>query len=548
MPLAKLLCIALLFLYLPLAESDTSASTAWQTLSSSDGSFAQARHEAGAVVVNGKLYLLGGRTMRAVQMFDPVSSVWTDLGTTPLELHHFQPVAIGDLIYVVGAFTCCYPNEDSVADIHVFDTTTQTWSINGSMPASRLRGSAAAVVRNNIIYLLGGNTSGHSGGAVAWFDSYNPATGEWKVLPDAPTKRDHFVGVIVSDYLVAAAGRQTDTPNPFKNAVAATDLYDFISEQWSSADDILTLRAGALAAAAGDDIIVAGGEINTSSDALDTVEAMNVYTRQWRSLRSLGAGRHSGGGAVLNNAFHVIAGSLKTGGAPESSIHETLQLDLAASADFDADGLSNSDERGIHGTNPGNADTDSDSLSDKQELTQYATNPLQSDTDGDGIDDSAEINVWNTNPAKADTDADGIEDGDEVLAGTDPLVADSLVTDSNDGGTTQGTSEGTVDSVTEGLTNGTGSVTAGTLTNGATDTNGMTDGVTGAGVTSSGTAVDSVGQSDDITTAGTSNGSSGGSGGSNGSVSLLLLLATFAARVARTPINLVNKMTKLGFN
>lgn len=567
MKIAKIIFLPLLFLYQPLAESATSANTAWQTLTSTDGSIAQARHESGAVIVNGKLYLLGGRGMRAVQMFDPVSSVWTDLGPTPMELHHFQPVAIGDSIYVIGAFTCCYPAEDSVADIHVFDTNTQTWSIKGSMPASRVRGSTAAVVRNNIIYLLGGNTLGHSGGAVAWFDSYNPVTGDWKVLPDAPTKRDHFSGVIVSDYLVAAAGRQTNTPNPFKNAVAATDMYDFKSEQWSSADDIPTLRAGALAGAAGDDIIVAGGEINTSSQALDTVEAMNVYTRRWRTLKALGAGRHSGGGVVLNNQFHVVAGSLNTGGAPETSVHETLQLDLVASSDFDADGLSNSDERGIHGTNPGNVDTDSDSLNDKQELTQYASNPLRSDTDDDGIADGAEVTVWNTNPANADsdadglkdfeeaftfntnpnladtdadtlsdsvevldyftdptskdTDSDGIEDGDEVQAGTNPLIADTGL--DTTGGVTQGMSEGSGDVDTDSATNGTGLGTAGTTTDGATDT----DGATGPGVTSGGTTLNTAGQSVGATSGETSNDSSGGS------VSILLLFAVLGGRLAR---------------
>jgi len=359
-------------------------------------------------------------------------------------------------------------------------------------------------------------------------------------------------------------------PNPFKNAVAATDMYDFKSEQWSSADAIPTLRAGALAGAAGDDIIVAGGEINTSSQALDTVEAMNVYTRRWRSLKAMGAGRHSGAGVVLNNQFHVVAGSLNTGGAPETSVHESLPVDLVASPDFDADGLSNSDERGIHGTNPGNADTDSDSLNDKQELTQYASNPLQSDTDNDGIDDGAEVSVWNTDPANADsdadglndfeeaftfntnpnladtdadklsdtvevleyftdpaskdTDADGVEDGDEVLAGTNPLIADadSGSSTGSTSGTTQGTSEGSGDGVTVGATNGTGAGTAGTNTDGVTDT----DGTTGPGLTSGGTALGTTGQSVGTTSGETNNSASGGS------VSILLLFAMLGWRLA----------------
>ena len=46
------------------------------------------------------------------------------------------------------------------------------------------------------------------------------------------------------------------------------------------------------------------------------------------------------------------------------------------------------------------------------------------DTDGDGLEDSLETQVYHTDPFNADTDGDGRNDGDEVLVGTNPLVAD----------------------------------------------------------------------------------------------------------------------------
>jgi len=421
------------FLFLPLllasfalAVAATSDTAQWQTINSSDGSIAEARHESGAVAVNGKLYLLGGRAMRSVQVFDPVQTTWTNLGPMPLELHHFQPVAIDESIYVIGGFTCCYPNEALVPEIHVFNTQTLTWSIEGSMPASRVRGSAATIVRNGIMYVVGGNTQGHSGGAVAWFDSFDPATGEWSVLPDAPNARDHFAAVLASDYLVAASGRQTSQPNPFKNAVLETDVFDFLTGVWHTADDIPTARAGALAGAAGDEVLIAGGEINTSTTALADVEAFNVYSGKWRELQPLTVARHSGGGVVLNGKFHVLAGSMNTGGAPETSAHEALLLDEITSLDFDADGLSNIDERNVHGTNPANADTDFDDLNDKDEIDEYQSNPLVADTDGDGIADGVEVNAWNTDPSNEDTDNDGLDDHAEAyIHNTNPLLADT---------------------------------------------------------------------------------------------------------------------------
>lgn len=426
MRITQLLLFTLLLLPLLFASAQTSDAEPWQFVVSTDGSAAQARHESGAVAVNGKLYLLGGRAMRAVQMYDPTLSTWIDLAPTPLELHHFQPVAIDESIYVIGSLTCCFPAETLIPEIHIFNTETLTWSISGSMPASRVRGSAATIVRDGLIYVLGGNTLGHSGGAVAWFDKFDPATGEWTTLPDAPNARDHFAAVLVNDYLVAAAGRQTSLPNPFANPVLPTDVFDFVSGVWRTADDIPTPRAGVLAAAAGDEVIVAGGEISGTPNALSKVEAFNVYSGAWRELQPLNLGRHSGGGAVMAGQFHVLAGSLNAGGAPETSTHEVLLLDEIKSLDFDADGLSNPDERNVHGTDPANPDSDFDDLDDKIELDEYKSNPLVPDSDEDGIADGVEVNAWGTDPTIADTDDDGLNDYEEAYTySTNPLLADT---------------------------------------------------------------------------------------------------------------------------
>jgi hypothetical protein len=96
-----------------------------------------------------------------------------------------------------------------------------------------------------------------------------------------------------------------------------------------------------------------------------------------------------------------------------------------------------------HGTDPLRADTDGDGLSDHDELFRpftvalssgllrtVTTNPRERDTDRDGASDSAERNrlAGATDPTDADTDDDGKLDGREIAAGSDPLVADLLVT------------------------------------------------------------------------------------------------------------------------
>ena len=48
------------------------------------------RHEAAMTALNGRLYLLGGRGVKAVEEYDPASKGWRQLSKTPMQLHHFQ--------------------------------------------------------------------------------------------------------------------------------------------------------------------------------------------------------------------------------------------------------------------------------------------------------------------------------------------------------------------------------------------------------------------------------------------------------------------------
>jgi hypothetical protein len=94
--------------------------------------------------------------------------------------------------------------------------------------------------------------------------------------------------------------------------------------------------------------------------------------------------------------------------------------------DTDGDGLTDSEELNVFGTDPLNPDTDADGLTDGTEVNTHATDPLNPDTDGDGLTDGEEVNVHATDPLNSDSDGDGLIDGDEVNThSTDPLNPDT---------------------------------------------------------------------------------------------------------------------------
>lgn len=485
----------------------------WSVVTTSDGSTPTARHESNAIVYNGMIYFFGGRGQRPVDRYDPATNTWDTVAQppldpatqSPLEMHHFQPVLHNNKIYIIGAFSCCYPLEKIITDIHVFDPATLTWDIAGSIPAGRVRGSAAVVSHNNRIYVIGGNTNGHSGGAINWFDEYNPSTGNWTVLPDAPTSRDHFSAAVINNQLIATGGRQTQ--NSFAFTVAATDVFDFSSNQWvTTFDDIPTERAGTTAVVYNGQLIVIGGE--TVAGAHSTVEVFNPANNQWLALEDMINPRHAGGAVLLGSKLHVFGGSATRGGSGESDHHEVIDLSLAPTtglpskpADTDQDGLSDADEINIHMSDITLVDTDGDGISDFDEVHGTTTDPTKADTDGDdiddltegtlnldpnnpdtdndGLEDGAEVNIHLTAADIEDTDMDGLTDGNEVnTIGSDPLLADTDNDGIADGTevTEIGSSPLSLDTDSDGLSDADEYTIHGTsLISTDTDSDGLTD-------------------------------------------------------------------------
>jgi|APGre2960657444_1045066.scaffolds.fasta_scaffold08978_2 gliding motility-associated-like protein len=103
--------------------------------------------------------------------------------------------------------------------------------------------------------------------------------------------------------------------------------------------------------------------------------------------------------------------------------------------DLDGDGITNSDETTIYGTDPNNPDSDGDGINDGVEVASGSdpldpcspnTNAVNCDSDGDGILNVDEINIYGTDPFNPDTDGDGILDGIEVTnLCLNPLVFDT---------------------------------------------------------------------------------------------------------------------------
>lgn len=288
------------------------------------------RHEAGFIDVADKAYLVGGRRINPVSIFDPATNTWTEGAKPPIEIHHFQPVVYEGEIWVVGAMTGRYPNETPVEKILIYNPENDEWRWGPEIPEGRARGGAGVSLHNGKIYLSAGITRGHMGGFIPWHDSYDPKTGEWTQLPDAPHARDHFQSAVLDNKLYLAGGRQTskETDEVFSRTVGPVDVYDFETQTWSTLEEELpTPRAGNTTFSYGRKVIVVGGESAPQQTAHNEVEAYHVDNEQWENLPSLNRGRHGTGVAIIRCQIYTSSGSGNKGGRPELPDIERISCD-----------------------------------------------------------------------------------------------------------------------------------------------------------------------------------------------------------------------------
>jgi N-acetylneuraminic acid mutarotase len=192
-------------------EYDPSADS-WKALAS----MPTARLAAVATVVDGKIYVIGGasvhpgaklasiglgtphRSLDANEAYDPAINKWETQSPLPTARNHAAAGVVNGKIYVIGGrLGAADVTEGSNSDVvEQFDPEKNSWGALGlRMPIAR-SGMGWATYQNRI-YIAGGEIlDAHMFAAIRAVEAYDPATNQWSSLPTMPTAR-HGVNVAV---------------------------------------------------------------------------------------------------------------------------------------------------------------------------------------------------------------------------------------------------------------------------------------------------------------------------------------------------------------
>lgn len=289
---------------------------------------ATGRHENAFVAFQDKFYLIGGRGVNPVNVFDPQTNQWEARSKTPLELHHFQAVVYKDAIYIVGAMTGPYPVELPVENIWIYYPKKDEWVKGPLIPEERRRGSAGVVLRDHKIYVVCGIEYGHTSGTINNFDVYDIASDTWTSLTKAPHVRDHFPAIVVGNKLYCMGGRNTSVHHKdhfgafFFATIPYVDVYDFESEIWHTMENEIPFptAAGGIVQLNGC-ILYIGGE-GSQLQAYNQTQCLDLSTGEWSQLAPLNIGRHGSSAILFEDEIYLAAGSQHRGGGNMNSIEK----------------------------------------------------------------------------------------------------------------------------------------------------------------------------------------------------------------------------------
>ena len=177
-----------------------------------------------AVTTGDRIYVIGGATpgpkdtavplpglhwsLGTVEAYDPATNTWHQRSAMPTPRNHATAGLVNGKIYViggrVGAAGITAASNTNV--VEQYDPGTDAWGgVRARMPTAR--SAVASGVYGDLIYVTGGEFQDSQ--MMATFralEAYDPASNTWSVLPSMPVARHGLAGAVVGNRLHMVSG------------------------------------------------------------------------------------------------------------------------------------------------------------------------------------------------------------------------------------------------------------------------------------------------------------------------------------------------------
>jgi N-acetylneuraminic acid mutarotase len=305
--LLVLLCV---FLFLPSVLADENC---WVTTEQ----MPSRRSDFGVAVVDGKIYVIGGRCLGdhvgLNEMYDPETDTWTTKASMPTGRSSFAIAVYDGKIYAFGGTTGSSSAMGGyiLTDANeVYDPTTDTWENRSGLPTARMCFNAHAV--GDKIFTLSGaefqDTFMVYGLGVT--EVYDPETDSWNTKTQIPVAVYGYASAAVGDEIFVIGGVMRGSMGEFMAKL--NQVYDTKTDRWSNKTAPLTELYKASAGVttgvfAPVQIIVVGGQ-DGSLECFNITQVYNPADDTWRYGASMPTNRSRLGVAVVYATLYALGG------------------------------------------------------------------------------------------------------------------------------------------------------------------------------------------------------------------------------------------------